>query len=117
MPELYPLLLLPEFHARPWGARDLAPIYDKRVTDDEGEPIGEAWLTGDACRIANGPLRGRSLADLAKDSGAGLTGTAAPVADRFPLLIKFLFPREKLSVQVHPDDDGARRIGQACGKT
>ncbi|MDP9267667.1 MAG: class I mannose-6-phosphate isomerase [Acidobacteriota bacterium] len=117
MPELYPLLLLPEFHERPWGARDLAPIYDKRVGDGDGEPIGEAWLTGDACRSANGPLRGRTLGDLAKEFGAQLTGSAAPVPGRFPLLIKFLFPREKLSVQVHPDDEGARRIGQPSGKT
>jgi len=121
MSELYPLLLLPEFHARPWGARDLAPIYDKKLgdggTDDDGAPIGEAWLTGDACRIANGPFRGRTLGELAKEFGAQLTGSAAPVPGRFPLLIKFLFPREKLSVQVHPDDEGARRIGQANGKT
>src|SRR5437868_6148454 len=116
MPDLYPLLLLPEFHARPWGARDLAPIYDKKVDGSE-DPIGEAWLTGDACRIANGPLAGRTLAEVARESGAALTGSAAPVADRFPLLIKFLFPREKLSVQVHPDDAGARAIGEACGKT
>jgi len=116
MPELYPLLLLPEFHARPWGARDLAPIYDK-IVESGGEPIGEAWLTGDACRVANGPFHGRTLGELAKEYGAEVTGTAAPVHDRFPLLIKFLFPREKLSVQVHPDDEGARRIGQANGKT
>jgi mannose-6-phosphate isomerase len=114
MPELYPLLLLPEFHERPWGARDLAPIYDKQA---EGAPIGEAWLTGDACRVANGPLRGRTLGELAKELGQELTGSAAPAPDRFPLLIKFLFPREKLSVQVHPDDEGAKRLGQACGKT
>jgi len=37
--------------------------------------------------------------------------------DRFPLLVKFLFPAEKLSVQVHPDDAGAQRVGQPCGKT
>lgn len=114
MPELYPLLLLPEFHERPWGARDLAPIYDKKA---EGGPIGEAWLTGDACKVANGPLRGRTLGELAKEHGAGLTGAKAPDPQCFPLLIKFLFPREKLSVQVHPDDEGARRIGQSCGKT
>src|SRR3954470_8159232 len=116
MPDLYPILLLPEFHARPWGTRALAPIYDKKVEGTE-DPIGEAWLTGDACRIGNGPLAGRTLAEVAKESGAALTGTAAPVADRFPLLIKFLFPREKLSVQVHPDDAGARALGQPCGKT
>jgi mannose-6-phosphate isomerase len=114
MAELYPLLLLPEFHERPWGARDLSPIYDKKA---EGQPIGEAWLTGDACKVANGPLRGRTLGELAKEFGGALTGEAAPDAKRFPLLIKFLFPREKLSVQVHPDDEGAKRIGQACGKT
>lgn len=116
MAELYPLLLLPEFHERPWGARDLAPIYDKKV-EGGGQPIGEAWLTGDACKVANGPLRGRTVGELAKEFGAALTGEGAPAADRFPLLIKFLFPREKLSVQVHPDDEGAKRIGQACGKT
>jgi mannose-6-phosphate isomerase len=32
-------------------------------------------------------------------------------------LIKFLFPQDKLSVQVHPDDDGAAQVGQPCGKT
>jgi mannose-6-phosphate isomerase len=116
MADLYPLLLLPEFHERPWGARDLAPIYNQKV-EASGQPIGEAWLTGDASRVANGPLSGRTLGELAKEWGAALTGSAAPVPDRFPLLIKFLFPREKLSVQVHPDDEGAKRIGQACGKT
>ena len=35
----------------------------------------------------------------------------------FPLLLKFLFPHEKLSVQVHPDDAAARRAGLPCGKT
>ncbi|HTK94061.1 MAG TPA: type I phosphomannose isomerase catalytic subunit [Terriglobales bacterium] len=114
MPELYPLLLLPEFYERPWGARSLAPIYDKRA---EKEPIGEAWLTGDACKVANGPLRGRTLGELAKEFDRALIGENAPTAGRFPLLIKFLFPRQKLSVQVHPDDEGARRIGQPSGKT
>ncbi len=116
MPELYPLLLLPEFHERVWGARDLAPIYDKKV-EAGGQPIGEAWLTGDASKIANGPLRDRSLGELAKEFDPALIGTAAPAAGRFPLLIKVLFPREKLSVQVHPDDEGAQKIGQPCGKT
>ena len=114
MPELYPLLLLPEFYERPWGARSLAPIYDKQAGK---EPIGEAWLTGDACKIANGPLRGRTLGELAKEFDRALIGANAPTGGRFPLLIKFLFPRQKLSVQVHPDDEGARRIGQPCGKT
>src|SRR5215469_9603363 len=44
-------------------------------------------------------------------------GEAAPAATRFPLLLKFLFPHEKLSVQVHPDDAQALRVGQPWGKT
>ncbi len=114
MPELYPLSLLPEFDERPWGARDLRPFFTRVVGH---EPIGEAWLTGDACRVANGPLAGTTLADLCRRFGAELVGEAAPRPDRFPLLTKFIFPRDKLSVQVHPDDAFARTIGEPCGKT
>lgn len=112
---LSPFLLTPEFHERPWGADDLAPIYTK----PEGmKLVGEAWLTGDNCRIAGGgELDGVALGEAARKFGAALVGEAAPQKDRFPLLMKFLFPREKLSVQVHPDDEGARRMGQPCGKT
>ncbi len=115
MSDLYPLLLLPDFRERVWGARDLSPIYPNyRV---EGEPIGEVWLTGDECRVANGPLAGQTLGDLAQRYGRDLVGEAAPDPHRFPLLIKFLFPREKLSVQVHPDDETARRFGLPHGKS
>lgn len=114
MTELYPLLMMPEFHERVWGTRDLAPIYSRVVGK---EPIGEVWLTGNDCKVANGPLAGQTLTDLCKRYGTELVGEAAPQSDRFPLLIKFLFPKEKLSVQVHPDDEGAKRIGQPSGKT
>ncbi|HLK32300.1 MAG TPA: type I phosphomannose isomerase catalytic subunit [Terriglobales bacterium] len=112
--ELYPLLLLPEFSPRPWGATDLSPIYAGRRF---AEKIGEAWLTGDECRVANGPLAGQRLADLAERYGRDLVGDAAREANRFPLLLKFLFPHDKLSVQVHPDDECAQRVGQPWGKT
>jgi mannose-6-phosphate isomerase len=114
MPDLYPLLLQPQFHERVWGARDLAPIYSRQVT---GNPIGEAWLTGDECRVANGPLAGRTLGELSRTFGAELLGEATANKSRFPLLIKFLFPQDKLSVQVHPDDEAAAAAGQPCGKT
>lgn len=113
MPELYPLLLIPIFDERPWGVRDLRPIYTKVVK----EPIGESWLTWENNRIANGPLSGRSLGEIAKEYRRELVGEAAHCDDRFPLLIKFLFPAEKLSVQVHPDDTLAQKIGEPCGKT
>lgn len=114
MSDLYPILLVPEFKERVWGTRDLRPFYTQVVSH---EPIGEAWLTGDDCKVANGPMQGRKLGELCCEFGAQLVGSAAPQADRFPLLIKFLFPREKLSVQVHPDDEGAQKLGQPCGKT
>src|SRR5580658_2469844 len=114
MTQLYPLLMSPAFDPRPWGTLDLSAIYPNHKFN---ERIGEAWLTGDNCAVANGPLAKRTLADLSKEFGAELVGTAARDPPRFPLLLKFLFPEEKLSVQVHPDDATARRFGEPWGKT
>ena len=114
MADLYPLLMSPVFDPRPWGTTDLSPIYPNHRFD---EKIGESWLTGDHCKVANGHLRGQSLAELSAQFGKQLVGDAAPDPSRFPLLLKFLFPHEKLSVQVHPDDEAARRVGEPCGKT
>jgi mannose-6-phosphate isomerase len=114
MRDLYPLLLRPQFRERVWGSRNLAPIYSQEIT---GAPIGEAWLTGDDCQVAGGALAGCALADLTREFGSDLVGDTAPQPQRFPLLIKFLFPRDKLSVQVHPDDETAMRAGEPCGKT
>jgi len=113
MSALYPLLMVPIFDERPWGVRDLRPIYTRLIK----EPIGESWLTWEDNRVANGPLAGQSLADLARQYRRELGGTLACYEDRFPLLVKFLFPGDKLSVQVHPDDEQARKNGQPCGKT
>lgn len=114
MPDLYPFLIQPEFHERIWGTRDLAPYYTRQVT---GDPIGEAWLTSDAGKVANGPLTGLTLAAMCRRFGARLLGDMVEDQSRFPLLIKFLFPQDKLSVQVHPDDAVARQMGEPCGKT
>ena len=114
MPRLYPLLMLPAFDPRPWGTLDLSAIYPNHKFN---EKIGEAWLTGDDCVVANGPLAKRTLADLSREFGSELVGTAAREPERFPLLLKFLFPEEKLSVQVHPDDATAQRFGEPWGKT
>ncbi len=114
MSALYPFLLRPEFVERPWGARDLSPVYPGHRCE---KPVGEVWLTGDENRVSNGPLAGRTLGELCREYGRALVGESARETERFPLLIKFLFPREKLSVQVHPDDEAARRVGQPCGKT
>ena len=114
MTQLYPLLMSPAFDPRPWGTLDLGPIYPNHKFN---EKIGEAWLTGDNCLVSNGPLAKRTLAELSKEFGPELVGTAARDPQRFPLLLKFLFPEEKLSVQVHPDDADAQRFGEPWGKT
>jgi len=114
MTQLYPLLMSPAFDPRPWGTLDLSAIYPNHKFN---ERIGEAWLTGDNCVVTNGSLAKRSLADLSKEFGPDLVGTAARDPQRFPLLLKFLFPEEKLSVQVHPDDATAQRFGEPWGKT
>ena len=114
MSRLYPLLLLPEFHERVWGTNDLSTFYPAHKMGKS--PIGEVWLTGEGCRVANGALQGRTLGELANDFGEQLNGTLAR-EHRFPLLVKIIFPKDKLSVQVHPDDEGAKRVGLPCGKT
>ncbi len=114
MGNLYPLLMQPGFDPRPWGTQDLSPIYPNHKF---GEKIGEAWLTGDACKVSNGLLAGKTLSELSAEYQREFVGEAARDPRRFPLLLKFLFPHEKLSVQVHPDDAQALRVGEPWGKT
>jgi mannose-6-phosphate isomerase len=94
-----PFRLSPTFSARIWGRESLAPWYGSTGTD---EKVGEAWLTGPKCVVEDGPLKGKTLEEAWPE---------------FPLLVKILFPNDKLSVQVHPDDEQAQAIGQPRGKT
>ena len=106
--------MIPGFDPRPWGTNDLSPIYPNHKFS---EKIGEAWLSGDDCKVANGSLTGKTLSQLSEEHQRKFVGDAARDPKRFPLLLKFLFPHEKLSVQVHPDDEQAVRVGQPWGKT
>lgn len=101
--EIAPFRLKPWFSERPWGRPDLNPWYEETGTK---ELVGEAWLTGPQCVVEEGELEGKTLASLAGELGG-----------EFPLLVKLLFPNEKLSVQVHPDDAQAQAVGEARGKT
>src|SRR5208283_1741002 len=82
MTQLYPFLMSPAFDPRPWGTLDLALIYPNAKFN---EKIGEAWLTGDNCVVTNGPFARRTLAELSKELGTELVGTAARDPRRFPL--------------------------------
>src|SRR5271156_2947215 len=98
-----PFRLKPWFSERVWGKLDLRPWYPETGTT---ERVGEAWLTGPQCMVETGELAGRTLASVAAEMGG-----------EFPLLVKLLFPAEKLSVQVHPDDAWAQKLGETRGKT
>ncbi len=103
-----PFRVGPKFAARIWGKDSLQPWYGE--TGVQGK-VGEAWLTGPECVVETGERTGATLAEMAKEYPAQLGN------GEFPLLVKMLFPSEKLSVQVHPNDAEARKIGLSRGKT
>jgi mannose-6-phosphate isomerase len=108
-----PFRIAPLYVCRVWGFWDLRPWFE-HVT--ESDPIGEVWLTGDECLVATGPHTGKKLGALFHELSEALLGAGAPSPDS-PTLIKVLFARERLSVQVHPDDAMAQKYGQPRGKT
>jgi mannose-6-phosphate isomerase len=110
---LCPARLDPVFSPRPWGSRSLAPFFPEM--SNLAEPVGEAWMTGAECRFANGPFAGKKLGEAWPLMPPEWKGTRADPGAGFPLLVKFIFPQDKLSVQVHPDDDYAAKHEQAVG--
>src|ERR1035438_6774968 len=114
--KLGPFRLAPWFSSRPWGRKDLRPWYAATGTT---EPVGEAWLTGPESAVETGAFAGKTLAAVvAENSGAVVGAGSGEVGGaEFPLLVKLLFPNDKLSVQVHPDDAHAQAMGQPRGKT
>jgi mannose-6-phosphate isomerase len=111
--DLRPSRLEPIFSPRPWGARSLAPFFPEKT--NLAEPLGEAWMTGSDCVFADGPFRGRRLGEVWPTLPAEWTGTRVDRSHAFPLLVKFIFAEEKLSVQVHPDDAYAQKHEAAAG--
>jgi mannose-6-phosphate isomerase len=103
---LYPLRLDPIYQYRLWGGRRLGHLLSGPFPDDG--PIGEAWLLSDRdehpSRIAEGPLKRSTIGQLMQRSPEQLMGKLAGRFTRFPLLLKFLDVRSRLSVQVHPSD-------------
>jgi mannose-6-phosphate isomerase len=108
-----PLRIEPIFSPRIWGARSLAPLFPEK--SNLSEPLGEAWLTGLDCRIAAGPFAGKSLGETWREMPSEWRGKQFTIAGVFPLLVKFIFPTDKLSIQVHPDDAYAAIHETAAG--
>jgi mannose-6-phosphate isomerase len=91
----------------------LAPLFPEK--SNLQEPLGEAWLTGVDCRVASGPFTGKTLGAAWTEMPAEWRGTQLTAEANFPLLVKFIFPTEKLSLQVHPDDAYASVHEKAAG--
>jgi mannose-6-phosphate isomerase len=108
-----PFRIEPTFSPRLWGSRSLAPLFPEK--SNLAEPIGEAWLSDEKCRIATGSFAGISLKDAWREMPAEWRGTIFASPGDFPLLAKFIFPTDKLSIQVHPDDAYAAAHEQAAG--
>src|SRR4029077_9740342 len=110
---LCPARLEPIFSPRPWGSLSLAPFFPQQ--SNLAEPLGEAWMTGNECRFANGPFERTLLGDAWPEMPPEWIGTLARGYDRIPILVKFIFTEQKLSVQVHPDDAYAAAHEKAAG--
>jgi mannose-6-phosphate isomerase len=110
---LYPLTFEPILKERVWGGRKLERLYGKKLRG--ASPVGESWeisdRVGDVSVVAEGPLAGKDLHWLIEKFGPDLTGQAPLCEGRFPLLIKILDAREKLSLQVHPPARKAAELG------
>lgn len=106
---MYPLRFEPIYQYRLWGGRRLAGLLTEPLPDG---PVGEAWVLSDRedhqSRVAEGPLKGRTIAELLKQCPEHMLGKLAGRFQHFPLLLKFLDAREMLSVQVHPSGDAGK---------
>jgi mannose-6-phosphate isomerase len=113
-----PIVFKPIFQERIWGGRKLEQLFGKNIP--AGKRIGESWEIVDRpeaqSMVRDGPLVGRSLHDLwvnfrEEVFGKVIGGPSRTALSRFPLLIKLIDAREKLSLQVHPTEVVAESLG------
>ncbi|MFC4818065.1 MULTISPECIES: type I phosphomannose isomerase catalytic subunit [unclassified Flavobacterium] len=118
--QVYPLVFKPILKDRIWGGTKLASYLNKEIPSPT---TGESWeistVPGDVSVIANGIYAGMNFNDLISQYTSELLGTK--VFERFgydfPLLFKFLDAKEDLSIQLHPNDELAKKRHNSFGKT
>ena len=108
---MYPILFEPIYKEIIWGGDRMAAHYGRTLPSDR---VGESWdvscREADMSVVSNGKWAGMTLESLIAADKAGILGTALLDAEGFPLLLKIIDARDKLSVQVHPDDAYALRV-------
>ncbi|RYD37481.1 MAG: mannose-6-phosphate isomerase [Verrucomicrobiaceae bacterium] len=106
--------LQPLYMERVWGGRMLESLYGRHLPDPK-VPFGESWEVVDRpdeqSVVHGGPLSGMTLNELWTTRRKEIFGANAPDSERFPLLIKILDARDKLSIQVHPPAAVAAGMG------
>jgi mannose-6-phosphate isomerase len=118
--KLYPLQFEPILKERIWGGTKLKSYLNKPITS---EITGESWeistVENDVSIISNGSLKGKSLNDIIDEFPEAVLGTKvyADFGKQFPLLFKYLDAREDLSIQLHPNDELAKKRHNSFGKT
>ena len=118
---LYPLKFKPIYHDKIWGGNRLKTFLNK----DYGElpNCGESWeisaVEGKVSAVSNGYLAGNNLQELIEIYMGDLVGDKVyeKYGIEFPLLIKFIDANADLSIQVHPNDELAKKKHGAYGKT
>ena len=114
--QLYPLLFKPIYMERMWGGAKLASLPGREVPESD-LPIGESWelvdREGEQSVVTNGPLSGATIQELIDHYGKGLVGNNF-TGGKFPLLVKLIDADKRLSLQVHPDQEACRSIGDGA---
>ena len=118
---MYPLKFKPILKTVVWGGEKIAPYKEIETTQQH---IGESWelsgVKGNESIVAEGPLEGKTIAELVREYKGDLVGKHVyeNTGDEFPLLIKFIDALSDLSIQVHPNDElSAKRHNGSKGKT
>lgn len=114
--ELYPLIFDPLYKERLWGGSQLTSVLHRDVPAGK-DPIGESWEIVDRddaqSIVCNGSLAGVKISQLVKHYGKNLLGGKFS-GGRFPLLVKLIDAGQRLSLQVHPDEEACSRIGDGA---
>ena len=114
----YPFLLKPTGKDYLWGGNRLNDDFNK---DIDLFPLAETWECSThpdgPSFVATGKYKGKTLKEVLKENPE-LLGTHPRTDGELPILVKFIDAKKDLSVQVHPDDEYAKKYenGQ-LGKT
>lgn len=118
--KLYPLQFEPILKDRIWGGTKLKTYLNKPISS---EITGESWeistVENDVSVVTKGVFKGKSLNDLIQEFPEEILGTKVfeQFGKQFPLLFKFIDAREDLSIQLHPNDELAKKRHNSFGKT